>query len=152
MPFLQRTFHTHAPAAALLIRLMVGCVFLSEGLQKFFLPMTRGIGRFEQIGIPIPGLTSPLVGAVEVIFGLLILFGILTRLATIPLLIDMAVAIVTTKLPLLHQRGFWDMLHESRTDFCVVMGLLFLLWVGAGPVSLDRLLPEREIAYQKEQL
>lgn len=148
MSFLQRTFHTQAPAAVLLIRLMVGGVFLSEGLQKFLLPVTRGIGRFEQVGIPIPGLTSPFVGAVEVVFGLLILFGILTRLATIPLLINIAVAIVTTKLPLLYQHGFWDMLHESRTDFCMVMGLLFLLWVGAGPISVDRFLGERKAVYQ----
>jgi uncharacterized membrane protein YphA (DoxX/SURF4 family) len=58
---------TRAPAAAILVRLLVGCVFLSEGLQKFLFPEELGAGRFESIGIPAPGLMGPVVGTVEVV-------------------------------------------------------------------------------------
>lgn len=123
-----------------LIRLAVGGVFFSEGLQKFLFPETLGFGRFQQIGIPVPGFTAPFVGMVEVVCGLLLIVGLFTRWTTIPLLIDMAVAIVTTKLPMLSKSGFWAMAHEARTDYTMVMGCLFLLAVGAGPISVDAIL------------
>ncbi len=128
---------TTAPGAAVLIRVLVGWVFVSEGVQKFLFPDALGAGRFARIGIPGPQLTAPFVGAVEIVCGLLLLLGLLTRLATIPLLIDMAVAILSTKLPMLSAQGFWPMLHEARTDFSMVLGLVFLLLVGPGPWSLD---------------
>jgi putative oxidoreductase len=132
-----------APAAAFMVRLAVGGVFLSEGLQKFIFPIALGVGRFEKIGIPLPGFFAPFVGAVEVVCGLLLIVGLLTRLATIPLLIDMGVAIYTTKISVYVSSGFWAMAHEARTDYTMVLGCIFLLMAGAGPVSIDRLLQGR---------
>ena len=132
-----------APAATILIRILVGWVFVSEGVQKFLFPDALGVGRFAKIGIPNPALTAPFVGGVEIVCGLLLLLGLGTRLATIPVLISMSVAIVTTKIPMLSAQGFWPTAHESRTDFSMVLGLLFLLLVGAGPWSLDAVVARR---------
>lgn len=126
-----------APSSIILIRLMVGLVFLSEGIQKFLYPNELGIGRFTQIGIPYPELTAPFVGIVEIVCGSLLVIGLLTRLAVVPLLINISVAILTTKIPLLAQKGFWPMAHEARTDFCMLLGLVFLLIAGAGGISCD---------------
>jgi putative oxidoreductase len=123
--------------AVLLIRILVGWVFLSEGAQKFLFPAQLGVGRFEKIGIPAPQIMAPFVGVVEIVCGTLLLIGLLTRLATIPLLIDMMVAIATTKIPMLAKNGVWAMLHEARVDFSMVLGLVFLLITGAGTLSLD---------------
>ncbi|HEX9006059.1 MAG TPA: DoxX family protein, partial [Bacteroidota bacterium] len=100
----------------LLIRLLTGWVFLSEGIQKFLFPEALGVGRFVHIGIPAPVFMAPFDGVVEIVCGALLLVGLLTRLATIPLLIDMAVAIATTKVPMLIQKGFWAAAHEARVD------------------------------------
>ncbi|MGO8797104.1 MAG: DoxX family protein [Candidatus Sulfotelmatobacter sp.] len=129
---------TKAPPATILIRLLVGAVFLSEGIQKFLFPAALGVGRFTKIGIPAPQFFAPFVGTVEIICGTLLIIGLLTRLATIPLLIDISVAIITTKIPMLFKAGFWSMAHEARTDYCMLLGLLFLLLVGSGPLALDR--------------
>jgi uncharacterized membrane protein YphA (DoxX/SURF4 family) len=126
-----------SPAAILIIRIMVGSVFLSEGIQKFLFSESLGVGRFIKIGIPAPEIMAPFVGVVEIVCGALVLIRLLTRLATIPLLIDIIVAILTTKLPMLLQSGFWKMAHEARTDFSMLLGLLFLLIVGGGRWSLD---------------
>lgn len=144
------SFPRPAPAATILIRVMVGAVFLAEGLQKFLYPAEVGAGRFARIGIPYPDLMGPFVGSVEVLCGTLVLIGLFTRLAVVPLLGIMAVAFVSTKLPILlghdlgpfqvrqlSYYGFWGFAHESRTDFAMVMGSLFLLIVGPGPLSLD---------------
>lgn len=111
----------------LLIRIMVGITFLGEGIQKFLYPLELGTGRFEKIGIPYPHLMAPFVGGVEIVFGSLILLGFFTGLATIPLLIDIVVAIITTKIPMLATKGFWGAFHEARTDYSMLLGLLFLL-------------------------
>lgn len=121
----------------ILIRIMVGAVFLVEGIQKFLYPDTLGVGRFIQIGIPFPEFMAPFVGVVEIVCGLLLIIGLWTRLASIPLLIDITTAIVTTKIPLLVAKGFWPAVHESRTDFCMLLGLIFLIIVGGGSLSLD---------------
>ena len=126
-----------ASAAVILIRVMVGWVFLSEGIQKFLFPAALGVGRFEKIGIPAPNFSAPFVGIVEIVCGSLLLVGLLTRLASILLLINISVAIVTTKIPMLAKSGFWAAMHEARTDFCMVLGLIFLLMVGGGPWSAD---------------
>ena len=128
---------TQAPAATLLIRLTVGAVFLSEGIQKFLFPGDVGAGRFAKIGLPAPEMLANFVGSVEIVCGVLVLLGIVIRLAVLPLLAIMATAIVTTKLPILVQSGLWKMAHEARTDFAMTMGALFLLVVGAGPWSWD---------------
>jgi len=124
--------------AVILIRILVGWVFVSEGIQKFLFAAQLGAGRFEKIGIPAPHLMAPFVGAVEIIFGSLVIVGLFTRLATVPLLCVIITAIVTTKLPMLHQSGVWSMLHEARADFSMLLGLLFLLIVGGGGLALDR--------------
>ncbi len=134
------------PLAKGLIRLMAGSVFLSEGIQKFLFPDALGIGRFIKIGIPIPGFTAPFVGVVEIVCGLLFLAGLLTQLAAIPLIIDMLVAIATTKIPFLVQHGFWAAAHEARVDWCMLLGSLFLLVEGAGEWSLDAMMRRRQVA------
>jgi putative oxidoreductase len=131
-------FSTNAPRATILIRLLVGAVFLSEGIQKFIFPAALGAGRFTKIGIPAPQFFAPFVGVVEILFGTLLIIGLLTRLATIPLIIDIGVAIATTKIPMLSKAGFWSTAHEARTDYCMLLGLVFLLLVGGGPLSVDR--------------
>ncbi len=132
------------PAGSLAIRLLVGLVFVPEGVKTFLFPEQWGAGRFVRIGIPAPETMALFVGTVEFLFGLLLLAGLLTRLATIPLLIDIGVAIATTKIPLLWRAtavsakvGFWSMQAESRTDFAMLMGLLFLFLAGGGALSLD---------------
>lgn len=137
MSLVGETARTRVPAAVFLIRLMVGAVFLSEGIQKFLFPAALGAGRFVTIGIPAPHLTAPFVGIVEIGCGLLVILGLLTRFAALPLLLDILVAIATTKVPMLLKAGFWAAAHESRTDFCMLLGAMFLLAVGGGPWSLD---------------
>ena len=124
-------------AANLLVRVLVGPVFLTEGIQKFLFPAALGVGRFQHIGIPIPEVTAPFVGVVEIVFGTLLLVGLLTRLAAVLLLVDISVAIATTKIPMLFSKGFWATAHEARTDWSMFLGLLFLLAAGAGARSLD---------------
>ncbi len=131
------TSNRHAPPATVLVRLLVGGVFVSEGIQKFLYPDALGVGRFVKIGIPAPSLMAPFVGVVEIVCGGLLIAGLLTRAATIPLIVDMLVAIATTKLPLLRKSGFWAMAHEARTDYSMLLGCAFLLIVGAGRLSLD---------------
>lgn len=148
---LRRLLDAHAPAAVVLIRFMVAIVFVSEGIQKFLYPDRLGAGRFAAIGIPMPDVMGPFVASVEIVCGVCVLLGLLTRLAAIPLLIDISVAIVSTKLPILlgrglwgfqrpqlEQYGLWSMLHEARTDLSMFFALLFLLLVGAGAWSSDR--------------
>jgi putative oxidoreductase len=112
-------------------------VFLSEGIQKFLYPELLGVGRFLKIGIPAPYFLAPFVGVVEIGCGLLVALGLLTRLAAAPLIVDMLVAVASTKIPILGKSGFWAMAHEARTDCAMLLGCLFLLLTGAGPLSLD---------------
>ena len=134
---------TSAPAASALIRLMVGTVFLSEGVQKFLFPDELGAGRFLKIGLPMPDVLGPLVGTCEIVCGTLVLLGFGTRLAVIPLLVIMAVALTTTKWPMLSEQGFWYMAHEARTDWSMTLGSLYLLIVGGGRLSIDAVLSRR---------
>ncbi len=138
-----KALRTQAPPATVLIRLAVGSVFLSEGIQKFLFPDARGVGRFIKIGIPSPEILAPFVGCVEIVCGALILLGLATRLAAVPLIVVMSTAIATTKIPIFVNEGFWAMAHEARTDFSMLLGSLFLLIVGAGPASLDSLIVAR---------
>jgi uncharacterized membrane protein YphA (DoxX/SURF4 family) len=129
--------NTGAPAAVLLIRLMVGAVFLSEGIQKFLFPSELGAGRFLRIGLPAPDFLATWVAVWEISAGVLILVGFLTRLAAIAMIVNMLVAIVLTKIPILMSDGFWKMAHESRTDYSMLTGAIFLLIVGGGSLSID---------------
>lgn len=146
----RKLLASDAPAAVFLIRLLAGGIFLSEGIQKFLFADTLGAGRFVKLGIPAPQIMGPFVGSVEIVCGTLLLLGLVTRLATIPLLITMCVALVSTKLPVLlghsiwgfplpklGSYGFWSTLHEARADLSMLLCLLFLLVVGAGTRSLD---------------
>jgi putative oxidoreductase len=121
----------------ILIRILVAFVFLSEGIQKFLFSDALGVGRFIKIGIPMPEITAPFVGIVEIACGSFILFGLYTRLAALLLIINMLVAILTTKIPILLEKGFWAMAHEARVDWSMIVGSLFLLIVGSGRWSLD---------------
>lgn len=134
---LARVMNTSAPVAVVLIRLAVGAIFLSEGIQKFINPADVGAGRFTRIGLPNPEVLAPFVGTFEIVCGVLVLAGFLTRAAVIPLIIIMLVAILSTKVPLLLEKGFWQMAHDSRTDFSMLLSSIFLLIVGAGPLSID---------------
>ncbi|MEV3960666.1 DoxX family protein [Nocardia sp. NPDC050193] len=135
--------------AVICIRVAVGLVFLSEGIQKFLYPHTLGPGRFEKIGIPAATFFANLDGVVEIACGTMVVIGLLTRLAAIPLLIDISGAIVLTKLPQLRPggfggvEGFWGMAHDARTDFAMLLGLIFLLWAGPGRWSLDAVIAQR---------
>ena len=135
-----------------LVRLMVGLVFVSEGLQKFLFPALRGPGRFGEIGFPAPEFFGYGVGLVEVVCGVLLLIGLYTRWAAVPLIVIMLGALFTTKLPILLGHGFgpfgvrdlevyglWSMLHAARTDWAMLLGSLILALAGPGPRSLDSL-------------
>lgn len=134
---MTKLLSSNAPAATVIIRALVGGVFLLEGIKKFLFVEQWGAGRFARIGIPAPHVMGPFVGLVEIVCGLLLLAGLLTRLAAIPLVVNISVAIWTTKIPILLKSGFWPMEAEARTDYSMLLGLIFLLIVGAGPWSLD---------------
>lgn len=135
-----------------LVRLMVGTIFVSEGLQKFLYPALRGPGRFAEIGFPAPEFFGYGVGLIEVVCGVLLLMGLYTRWVAVPLVLIMLGAFFTTKLPILlgdgfgpfavremDTYGFWAMLHAARTDWAMLLGTLVLALAGAGPWSLDSL-------------
>ena len=128
---------THAPAAVLLIRLLAGVVFFAEGVKKFLFVAQWGAGRFAHIGIPHPEVMAPFVGVVEIVCGLLLIIGLFGRPAALLLLINISVAIATTKIPLLLSHGFWEMEDKARTDYSMFMSVLFILIAGAGAWSLD---------------
>ena len=145
---------TRAEGWTIMVRLMAGLVvFFPEGIQKLVFPEILGAGRFTNIGIPYPEVMGPFVGTVEVVCGALIILGLFTRLAAIPLIIIMLVAIISTKLaiwaghdigifhmPKLARYGFWSMAHEARDDFLMLLGSIYLLIAGAGAWSLDAML------------
>lgn len=105
--------------AMVLIRLLVGWLFLSEGIQKFLFPGLLGVGRFAKIGMPWPQVMTPFVGVVEIVCGALLLLELFTRLAAAPFLINIWVALYSTKIVRLAKKGFWPMLHEARTDVSI---------------------------------
>jgi uncharacterized membrane protein YphA (DoxX/SURF4 family) len=129
---------TNDSKTTIIIRLIVGLVFLSEGIQKFLFPDTLGAGRFLKIGLPFSDFLGTFVGSFEIICGILILIGLITRLASIPIIIIMLVALATTKSEVLANEGFWKMLHGSRTDWAMLLGALFLLIEGGGRWSFDK--------------
>ena len=145
----QRVSPSSAPAPVLLLRLAIGFVFITEGIQKFLTPEVLGAGRFAKIGIPYPEITGPFVGGVEIACGTLVLIGLLTRLGAFALVVDMLVAIAATKVPILLGHGFWEfaapsgntgfwaMAHEARTDIAMLLGCALLVSIGPGPLSFD---------------
>jgi uncharacterized membrane protein YphA (DoxX/SURF4 family) len=121
----------------ILVRLIVGLIFLSEGIQKYLFPELLGTGRFLQIGFSHPAFWAYFTGSFEIICGMLVLSGLFTRVAAVPLFIIMMTAFVTTKWPLLLNKGFWPMAHEYRTDFAMTILLVYLFIYGGGRWSVD---------------
>lgn len=145
-----RLLGTTAPASTVLIRIIVGGIFLAEGVQKFMYADALGAGRFAKIGIPYPEVMGPFVGGVEIVGGLLILIGLFTRIDAAVTLVSMVVAVVSTKGPVLvghafagfslqklDRYGFLSFVHEARTDLLMIFCLVFLLVAGAGRWSID---------------
>jgi putative oxidoreductase len=156
MAIIERIASSNAPAATILIRLVVGVVFVSEGIQKFIFPDEVGAGRFAKIPITGAETVAPIIGGIEVVCGILILAGLLTRVAALPLIAIMLTAIFSTKIPILlgteflgfslrkvSYYGIWGFLHESRTDLAMLFGSLFLFIVGAGKISIDAIISGR---------
>jgi putative oxidoreductase len=122
---------------AIIVRLIVGLIFLTEGIQKYLFPEILGTGRFLQIGFSHPAFWAYFTGTFEIICGTFVLFGLFTRVASIPLLIIMITAFVTNKWPILLHKGIWVMAHEYRTDFAMTLLLIYLLFYGSGSYSID---------------
>lgn len=154
---LDRLLQTRDDWSIFLIRLSVGLVvFFPEGLQKLLFPGILGAGRFAAIGIPWPDLLGPFVGGIETVCGAAVIAGLLTRLAVIPLIVILIVALLSTKIPILlghdflifhlprlSRYGFWSMQHESRVDLCMLLACAYLLIAGSGACSIDARLQRR---------
>jgi uncharacterized membrane protein YphA (DoxX/SURF4 family) len=142
------------PKSTLLLRLMAGGVFFWEGLLKFVY-VNQGVGRFAKLGIPFPHFTATSIAYLEIVGGLLLLSGLMTRLIAIPFVAEMIVAILSTKIslylgtsplplpPVPPTIGFWAVLHEIRSEYAQIMTVIFLLTNGPGKWSLDALLLRR---------
>ena len=137
MPGWEKSGFGKTSSAILAVRLSVGGIFFMEGIKKFLFVEQWGAGRFTRIGIPAPHAMGPLVGAVEIICGFLVLLGLRTAWASLPLFAVICTAIATTKVPILLKNGFWPMEAEARTDYAMLMGLIFLALAGSGCLSLD---------------
>jgi uncharacterized membrane protein YphA (DoxX/SURF4 family) len=130
---------------------MAGGVFFWEGLLKFVY-VNQGVGRFTKLGIPFPHFTAAFIGYLEIVGGLLLITGLLTRAIAIPFIGEMIVAVLSTKIslylgtsplplpPALPQVGFWAVLHEIRSDYAQILTVIFLLVNGPGKWSLDAVL------------
>lgn len=142
--FGMRVLRTEAPAAVILIRIVIGGIFLSEGIQKFLFPDDLGPGRFaSETPLPAPTVFAYLAGTLEIVCGALLLLGLLTRVAAVPMIVLMIGAEVFTKLPVLTDEGVWQYLHAARNELSQLFGSLFLLVVGAGAWSIDALVTRR---------
>ncbi len=138
------------PRATILLRVMAGTVFLWEGVMKFVFP-NQGVGRFAKLGFPAPHFTASADAWFEIVGGALLIAGLLTRAIAIPFIIEMLVAMASTKIPLFlgtsplpsppvpPQVGFWAVLHEIRSEYAQLACCAFLLIAGPGPWSLDAL-------------
>lgn len=136
------------PAATLLLRLMAGGVFVSEGIMKFVYPIL-GVGRFTKLGFPVPHLTASVIGVWEIAGGVFLMLGLLTRSTAILFAIEMLVAVLSTKIglylgtsplplpPAPPQVGLWAVLHESRSDYAQLLTSMYLVIAGPGLLSLD---------------
>lgn len=143
------------PNSTLLLRLMAGGVFLWEGILKFVYT-NQGVGRFAKLGMPFPAFTADFVASLEIVGGLLLISGFLTRLIAVPFIIEMMVAMLSTKItmylgtsplplpPVPPKVGMWAVLHEVRSEYAQIMTVIFLLVNGPGRWSLDALLRNRQ--------
>jgi putative oxidoreductase len=138
--FTDLLLNTVSDNRGIIIRLTVGLVFLTEGIQKFLFPELLGTGRFEKIGFSNPEFWAEFTATFEIMCSTLVLLGLVVRLASIPLLIIMITAFITTKWPLLMTKGFWVFAHEYRTDFSMTLLLIYLLIYNGGSWSLDKMI------------
>ncbi len=148
---------TSGPRATLAIRLLAGGVFFSEGILKFVY-VNQGVGRFTKLGMPMPDVLAPAIALLEIGGGLLLISGLLTRFISVPFIIEMVVAILSTKIGLYYgtsplakpaappTMGWWAVLHETRSDYSQLLSCIFLLAAGPGPWSLDAVLQRRRAA------
>jgi len=132
----------------LIIRLMAGSVFFWEGILKFVY-VNQGAGRFTKLGFAFPETTAHLIAVGEIVGGLLLLLGLFTRITAFYFIIQMIVAVLSTKIglylgtsplplpPAPPKVGIWAVLHEIRSDYAQILTCLFLLVEGAGRRSLD---------------
>lgn len=137
--FKSLLFNDADAKGVIIIRLIVGLIFLSEGIQKILFPEIVGAGRFEKIGFENPEFWAYLTAVFEIICGSFILLGLITRLASIPLLIIMITAFLTTKVPILAEKGFWTFAHEYRTDFAMTLLLIYLIAYNGGRWPMSRI-------------
>jgi putative oxidoreductase len=152
-----------APRATVLIRVMAGAVFFWEGILKFVYT-NQGVGRFTKLGIPFPGPTAHFVAVLEIVGGLLLISGFLTRVIAVPFVIEMIVAILSTKIslylgtsplplpPAPPQVGVWAVLHEIRSEYAQIMCALTLMITGPGPLSVDAILARARARRTTDQL
>jgi putative oxidoreductase len=148
----------HGPKASILIRLMAGAVFLWEGVLKFVYH-NQGGGRFALIGIPLPETMATFVALLEIVGGILLISGLFTRLISIPFIVEMLVAMLSTKIAMYFgtshlplpaappRTGLWAVLHEIRSEYAQLMSAIFLMIVGPGPWSIDAVLSRRRRRY-----
>ena len=135
-------------SSILILRLMAGGVFFWEGILKFVFP-NQGVGRFTKLGFPMPDITADFVATLEIVGGLCLILGLLTRLTALIFIVEMTVAILSTKISLYFgtsplpmpvappKTGFGAVLHEIRSDYAQLLVSLFLVIEGAGRNSLD---------------
>ena len=142
--FSRLIFETGNDYKSILVRIATGLIFLSEGIQKFLFPDLLGTGRFLTIGFSHPAFWAYFTGTFEIVCSVLILSGLFTRLASVPLLIIMVTAFISTKWPILINKGFWPFAHEYRTDFAMTLLLIYLLIYGAGKWSCDSGMSKRK--------
>jgi uncharacterized membrane protein YphA (DoxX/SURF4 family) len=139
---------TNGTKEIIILRLMAGGVFFWEGILKFVY-VNQGVGRFTKIGFPMPDVLAHFVGVAEIIGGLFLIFGFMTRAVSLYFILQMIVAILSTKIalylgtsplplpPAPPQVGIWAVLHEIRSDYAQLLTCLFLMLVGPGVLSLD---------------
>lgn len=139
----------------LVLRLMAGGVFFWEGILKFVYT-NQGLGRFTKLGFPMPELTANFVATTEILGGLFLLFGLFTRFTAFWFIIEMIIAILSTKIslylgtsplplpPAPPKIGIWAVLHEIRSDYAQLLVCIFLLIEGAGKRSLDAVLKMKQ--------
>jgi uncharacterized membrane protein YphA (DoxX/SURF4 family) len=146
-------------SSVIIVRLMAGAVFFFEGILKF-LYANQGVGRFAKLGFPFPEATAHIIATGEIIGGLLLLSGLFTRFVSFYFIIQMIVAVLSTKISLYFgnsplpmpvvppQTGLWAVEHESRSDYAQIMACLFLLMEGPGRISIDFMIAASKTVYR----